>query len=845
LQQELVDAQLQLKAATVEYKNLQAKLQSDLMTERAGQAIVNADNQLAQKQAQTDKALYQLGVISGLTYDASEGKADEYTTRTDIEKQRLDVNKNAIATQLEVQQTKVEQAKTLLALKQRRLDALTVKAGIQGVLVDLPHQVGEHVSPGTTLAKVVQPDQLKATLKIAETQARDIQIGQPAEIDTHNGVIPGSVVRIDPAVQNGTVTVDVQLTGSLPQGARPDLSVAGSGRTSLKGSVHPSTARYPDSGHADGSQALLGMTIYFAPSASQQAALTSLLAEQQAPGSPGYHRWLTPAQFANQFGLASSDVAAVTSWLQQQGFQIVSASPLSVKFSGALQQVENAFDTRIDNYSVDGVVRRANATPLSIPAALDGVISGIQGMNEFRPKPHIRRPSQPHYTFGSGNYFVAPGDFATIYDVNALYNEGYTGSGQTIAIVGQSSIEATDVANFRSAAALPPDAPTFTLVPNSGTSEAYSNDEEESDLDVEWSGAVAKNASINFVYVGDNQNYDVFDALQYAIEQKLASVVSISYGGCEANWSATDISSLTTLFEQANSQGQTIIATAGDNGAADCDEPANAKSVVTAASDGLAVDFPGSSPYVTTIGGTEFYADSSAPGTYWNSSNGSGDSSALQYIPEEVWNDTSTQIGLEGGGSGVSMLFSKPSWQTGLGVPNDGRRDLPDLSLNASPQHDGYVYCSSAADSTSCSSGFNNSKGQPDIAGGTSFGAPSFAAILTLINQKEGSSGQGNFNPAIYGAANSNYSSAFHDVQRGTNDVPCVAGSVDCGSSGEIGYSAGVGYDLATGWGSIDASAFAAAVAGTTTTGSGASSTVVVTAGRRLLQSERLTLSRP
>jgi HlyD family secretion protein len=227
LEQELVDAQLQLKAATVEYRNLAAKLQSDLMTERAEQAIVNTDNQQAQKQAQTDKALYQLGVISGLTYDASQGKADEYLTRTDIEKQRLDVNKNAIVTQLEVQQTKVEQAKTLLGLKQRQTDALQVRAGIRGVLVNLPHQVGEHVTPGTTLAEVVQPDQLKASLKIAETQARDIQIGQPAEVDTHNGVISGTVARIDPAVQNGTVTVDVQLTGSLPPGARPDLSVDG------------------------------------------------------------------------------------------------------------------------------------------------------------------------------------------------------------------------------------------------------------------------------------------------------------------------------------------------------------------------------------------------------------------------------------------------------------------------------------------------------------------------------------------------------------------------------------------------------------------------------------------
>ena len=606
--------------------------------------------------------------------------------------------------------------------------------------------------------------------------------------------------------------------------------VAGSARTPLNGSIHPLTARYTDTGHADNGQPLTAMTIYFSPSSSQQAALTTLLADQRTQGSRHYHRWLTPAQYEAQFGLAPSDLNAVTNWLQQQGFQIVSASPLAVKFSGTVQQVETAFDTRIDNYNVEGTLRRANATALSIPAALNGVVSGIRGVNEFRPKPHIRKALQPHYTYGTTDHFVAPGDFATIYDVNALYNEGYTGSGQTIAIVGQSSIEASDVANFRSAAGLPANAPTLTLVPNSGTSEAYSNDEEESDLDVEWSGAVAKNASINFIYVGNNQNYDVFDALQYAIEQKLAPVVSISYGGCEANWSATDVSSLTTLFEQANSQGQTIIATAGDNGAADCDEPTNPNEVVTQASDGLAVDFPGSSPYVTTIGGTEFYADNAAPSTYWNSSNGSGDSSALQYIPEEVWNDTSTQIGLEGSGGGVSTLFSKPSWQTGLGVPNDGRRDLPDISLNASPQHDGYVYCSSAADSTSCVSGFNNSKGQPDIAGGTSFGAPSFAAILTLINQKEGSTGQGNFNPSLYAAANADYSSAFHDVQQGSNAVPCVAGSVDCGSSGEIGYSAGVGYDLATGWGSIDVSNFTSAISGTTTTGSGASSSVVVTA---------------
>ena len=227
LEQELLDAQLVLRAAHVEYHNLQAKLQSDLMTQRAGAATVSSDYEQAQRQAQTDKALYGLGVISGLAYDASADKAREMTTRNSLEDQRLAVNKNAIATQLEVQQTKVQQAEALLALKQRQQSALSVRAGINGVLVNLPHQVGEHVLPGTTLAEVVQPHALKATLKIPETQARDLRVGLPAHIDTYNGVIDGQVARIDPAVANGTVTVDVALLGTLPQGARPDLSVDG------------------------------------------------------------------------------------------------------------------------------------------------------------------------------------------------------------------------------------------------------------------------------------------------------------------------------------------------------------------------------------------------------------------------------------------------------------------------------------------------------------------------------------------------------------------------------------------------------------------------------------------
>ena len=227
VEQAALDARLQLKAAEAEYQSLRVKLQSDLMNQKAGAATVTADYSQAKLQSETDKALYDLGVISGLAYKASKGKADELTTRNNIEDERLAINQKAIESQMAQQQAKVDQMRALAELKQKQLDALKVRAGIDGVLVDLPLQVGQHVLPGAMLAKVVQPNHLIAELKIAETQARDIQIGQPSMVDTHNGTVPGTVMRVDPAVQNGTVTVDVQLTGELPKGARPDLSVDG------------------------------------------------------------------------------------------------------------------------------------------------------------------------------------------------------------------------------------------------------------------------------------------------------------------------------------------------------------------------------------------------------------------------------------------------------------------------------------------------------------------------------------------------------------------------------------------------------------------------------------------
>ena len=227
VEQAAVDAQLQWKASQAEYQSQRAKLESDLMNQKAGAATVKADYNQAQLQSQTDKSLYDLGVISGLAYRASKSKADELTIRNGLEDQRLESTQKSIDAQLSEQQAKVDQMRVLAELKQKQLEALKVRAGIEGVLVELPLHVGQHVTPGTMLAKVVQPNHLMAELKVAETQARDVQIGEPAQVDTHNGVIAGSVMRVDPSVQNGTVTVDVKLTGELPKGARPDLSVDG------------------------------------------------------------------------------------------------------------------------------------------------------------------------------------------------------------------------------------------------------------------------------------------------------------------------------------------------------------------------------------------------------------------------------------------------------------------------------------------------------------------------------------------------------------------------------------------------------------------------------------------
>ncbi|HEX3437566.1 MAG TPA: efflux RND transporter periplasmic adaptor subunit [Pseudacidobacterium sp.] len=229
LQQQLLSAQLALKGAEADYKSLQGTLQSTLMDKKTTAAQVNSDYSQDKLQAETDKQLYNLGVISGLAYNKSKNTADQLTVQHQLSQEQLDVNQRAIEVQLASAQTKIEQAKALLDLYQKQEQALQVRAGISGVVAPLatPVQVGQHVTAGTSVAEVIQLDKLKAALQIAETQAHDIQLGQPAEVDTHNGIVPGHVTRIDPSVVNGTRTVDVSLDGPLPPGAVPSLSVDG------------------------------------------------------------------------------------------------------------------------------------------------------------------------------------------------------------------------------------------------------------------------------------------------------------------------------------------------------------------------------------------------------------------------------------------------------------------------------------------------------------------------------------------------------------------------------------------------------------------------------------------
>ena len=604
--------------------------------------------------------------------------------------------------------------------------------------------------------------------------------------------------RVTQAINNGDLAV---LKGNRPGFARAEF----------------------DRGPVEGAMRLTGVSLNFRPSQAQQAEIDQLLEQQQTPGSPSYHKWITPDQYAARFGMSASDLNKITAWLQAQGFTgiTVSRSHNRISFNGTAARVEAALHTGLHYYQVNGEKHFAMSDAPSLPRAFAATVLSIRHLDDFRPRPRVRTEQRsalavnPSFTSSStGNHYLSPGDFATIYDLQPLYDSGIDGSGVTIAVVGQTTIRQADVTAFRSAAQLPAPLLTMQQVNGSGTATECTDDEVEADLDVEWSGAVAPGAHVLYLFTGLNsgttcanpgQSDNVWDALFEAINDNLAPVISTSYGFCEPGLGTAAVQQIEGWAVQANLQGQTISASSGDDGAADCDTG-------NSATQGYAVDAPASIPEVTGVGGSEFNGDtaSTSDTTFWLGASGGTDTldSAKSYILEKAWNDSTASIaagkGFSASGGGASVVFAKPSWQTGTGVPAANHRFVPDISFSASANHDGYLICSQAAATpdTSCSSGFRTANGNLTVVGGTSVGSQVFGGVLAIIN--EGGGIGGNVNPTLYSLKASN-ASAFHDIMSGDNIVPCTAPSTDCpNGTTTIGFTAGTGYDEVTGLGSLD-----------------------------------------
>ena len=630
---------------------------------------------------------------------------------------------------------------------------------------------------------------------------------------------------------------------------------------------HPPLARAADDvGAVDGNLPLQGMALVFSRSPAQQAALDALVKAQQNPASPLYHHWITPAQYAAQFGAAQADIDAAEGWLQQHGFSVDSVTPNHVRiiFSGTATQFASAFGVPLHNYrfipagSQTPVTHFAPSGDLTIPAALSGAVLTVENISDFRPHSHFRmRPAQAmaqdaqsHFTSSqSGDNYLTPDDIDTIYDVTPITSQGFNGSGETIVVVGQSAFEDSDLTNFQTALGIPNKLPTVTLVPNTGSSTlgdtSTDSDEVESDIDLEYSEAMAQGANIDFIYTGNASNSGgAFQALQYAIDNGIGDIISSSYGDCEPGLGQSTYNSYNASLEEAASQGQTVISAAGDEGSTDCYGSYASSNV--AANEQLAVDFPGSSQYVTSVGGTEFPVADIAPGnTQYFDAQSSTDiiSSAKSYIPEEVWNDDAGDVSLgatspnpiSAGGGGVSIFTPIQAWQSTSGVPgipaNSSGRMVPDLALYASPSepdipadtfYGGYLICSSDQNFTnvtgSCSHGFRDANNEYlTVAGGTSFVSPIFAGMLAILDQMKGYSatggnptgGQGAINQELYTLAASPtvYASAFHDITQVGSDLGnnCAAGTTWCGTGPDTTeYYAGTGFDEASGLGSID-----------------------------------------
>lgn len=574
-------------------------------------------------------------------------------------------------------------------------------------------------------------------------------------------------------------------------------------------------------GRMDPGVHLSGLSLLFRMSPLQRALQSDLLRATQDPMSPRYHRWLTPEQVAAQLGASPADIARASAWLRSQGLSVDGQARTGTRavFSGSVAEVERAFGTELHHYQVDGAKHFAMSRAPSVPQELGGLVLGVHGLHDFRARAPEHR-LQPQYALsgpgadGGQTQFPAlgPPDFAKIYDLDSLYAAKITGAGQSIATTGRSDFNDADIAAFRSQFGLPASTPARALVPNTGAAFHNVNDIVEVEVDLEWAGAVAPDAKLTLVFVGDAPNAEALDALNYAIEERTAPIVSHSFGSCESFYTPTDAEIEEGYGAIAALEGMTVVVATGDTGAAGCDSQS-----ALAAQRGRTVWFPASVPSFTAMGGSQLQLTPANQATYLDAQ-----LDVLSYIPEAAWNETYEDIdagygGLGAGGGGASRLFAKPPWQTPA-TPSDGARDLPDVVLTASADTLPYVVSLSwtAADGDAQAP-------QPEALtayGGTSLAAPSFAGFVALLGQSiEGSTrdagvGLGNPNPTLYALASSAASQdAFHDITTGDNIVPCVQGSPDCPPDPpfQLGYAAAAGYDQATGLGSIDGANLVAA----------------------------------
>src|SRR5580658_1632453 len=353
----------------------------------------------------------------------------------------------------------------------------------------------------------------------------------------------------------------------LAQQDRITTRIDSSQTVALAGHIRPQAQPLYDQGAVEATFQLPAVTIHIKPSTGQQQSLTQLLSDQQNPTSPQYHKWLTPEQYADQFGASSNDLGKITVWLQSEGFtvQLTARSRTWITFSGTAQQVRDGLHAEIHRYNINGEIHYANATNPAIPAAIASMVSSIRGLNDFRLKPKNLRPVNPEKlnpknTLPDGTHAVVPGDFATIYNVAPLYSAGINGAGQSLVIVGQTQIIVSDITTFRSMFNLPAIHLQQVLVPGQQNPGVLVNtgDLAEADLDIEWSGGVAPKATIIFVY-----SPDVFTSLFQAVDQDYAPVISMSYGACEYD-DLVDLPTYQSAAQQANAEGITWIAAGGD-----------------------------------------------------------------------------------------------------------------------------------------------------------------------------------------------------------------------------------------------------------------------------------------